>query len=231
MSMMDQERDIEVPTLEADDRLFTSTGDVWRANACLNFGDPEVGYVGGFKMASDRLVEHVASTGNDQDFLVYPIVFAYRQYLELRLKGVLRDASLLLGEPAPDPKLMGRHGLLPLWTKLRPLIERVFLDDSLQLDLIGDRLAEFEAIDPDSFAFRYATSKRGDLSLPTDLRQVNLVGLQKVVEKIASTLDGADTGVDVYLDAKAEMAEYHAEVVAEYSADPAAEYAAERPDY
>jgi len=224
---MEQDIDIEVPTLEVEDRLFTSAGDVWQASACLNFGDAEVGYVDGFKMASDRLVGHVISTGNDQDFLVYPIVFGYRHYLELRLKGLLRDASLLLGELAPDPKLMGRHRLLPLWTKIRPMLERIFSDDSLQLDLIGDRLAEIEAIDPDSFAFRYTTSKRGDLSLPADLRQINLAGFQNVVEKIASTLDGSATGIGVYLDAKAEAAQYNAEIAAEYAAESAAEHAAD----
>lgn len=32
------------------------------------------------------LVEHVGRTQIDQDALVYPIVFCYRQYLELLLK-------------------------------------------------------------------------------------------------------------------------------------------------
>lgn len=92
-------------------------------------------------------------------------------------------------------------------------------DISIEIQNHGPPDVHKAALDPDSFAFRYATSKRGDLSLPTDVRQINLVGLQKVMEKIAYTLDGANTGVDVYLDDKAEMAEYQAEVAAEYRAD------------
>jgi hypothetical protein len=57
--------------------------------------------VQGFRLAADLAVEHVVTTGNDQDSLVYPVVFGYRQYLELRLKGLLRDASRLLDEQEP----------------------------------------------------------------------------------------------------------------------------------
>lgn len=214
----------EVATLESGDRLFkVADGDGWMGNACLNFGDSEIGYVGGFRQAADLAVEHALSTGHDQDYLVYPIVFGYRQYLELRLKGLVRDASRLLDEADPSPKLMGGHRLSPLWAVVRPLLDRIFSGGSDQLDRIGDRVNEFEAMDPDSFAFRYATTKRGTPSLPVDLRHIDLANMRSVMEKIASALDGADTGIGVYLDDKAERREYYAEERRHYAEEARAE--------
>jgi len=78
--------------------------------ACLNFGHPEIGYVNGFRMIADLAVQHVLDTGNDQDYLVYPIVFSYRQYLELRIKGLLGDASQLLDAADPPSQLRAATG-------------------------------------------------------------------------------------------------------------------------
>jgi hypothetical protein len=198
----------DIDGLQAEERLFVASDDDWMNNACVNFGYPEEGYVGGFLRAADLAVEHVISTGTDQDYLVYPIVFGYRQYLELRLKGLLRDASNLLNEPAPSDRLMGKHKLIPLWRELRPLLDRVFSAESDQLDLIGGRIEEFSEMDPDSYTFRYATTKIGTLSLPEDLRHINLAHLRTVMAKIALMLDGADVGISVYLENKADMLEY-----------------------
>ena len=38
-----------------------------------------------------------------QDLLVYPIVYHYRHYLEVAIKGLIRQAQLLLGEPVDVP--------------------------------------------------------------------------------------------------------------------------------
>lgn len=202
----------EVPRLDAADRLFvpgSPPGD-WRGVACVNFGSPEIGYVEGFLRAADLAVQHVLKTGNDQDYLVYPIVFCYRQHLELRIKGLLLDACCLLGESLPSKELMGKHKLMPIWRMLCPLLDRIF-DNASELMIVGDRLQEFEDLDPDSFAFRYATSKAGKSLLPKDLEQVNLENLRDTMQKIADMLDAADTGVKVYLDNKAEAAIYRRE--------------------
>jgi len=196
----------KVDALTADDRLFAVGDKDWMSNACLNFGDPEVGYVDGFRKAADLAVEHVLLTRNDQDHLVYPVVFGYRQYLELRLKGLLRDASCLLDKVTPSPKLLGNHKLSPLWNELHPLLETIFGNDqSEQRRLIGERIEEFSEMDPDSFSFRYATTKTGSQSLPRDLWHINLARLRTVMGKIALILDGADNGISVYLEYKAEM--------------------------
>jgi hypothetical protein len=198
----------EAPRLEEGDRLFVSHDDDTMATACLNFGFIEHGYVNGFRMAADLAVDYVAAEHEHQDYLVFPAVFGYRQYLELRTKGLLKDASSLLDLPAPGQKLMSGHRLSPIWSRLEPLLVEIFGADSDQPERIRKCVAEFDALDPGSYAFRYATTNRGDLSLPTDLKWISLTNLRNVIAKIAATLDGLDVGLGVYLDQKAQDRSY-----------------------
>lgn len=83
--------------------LFQSDND-WKNNACLNFtSDPTHGYIEGYKRAADLLVAHVMEKGKDQDYLVYPITFLYRQHLELRIKEIIADGRNLLDEGSGHP--------------------------------------------------------------------------------------------------------------------------------
>ncbi|MCI5221569.1 MAG: hypothetical protein D3924_02515 [Candidatus Electrothrix sp. AR4] len=76
--------------------LFIGCDD-WEMNACLNFShDMSYGYIEGYLRAADRLVKHVFDTSKDQDVLVYPIAFMFRQHIELRLKSIIDIGRKLL---------------------------------------------------------------------------------------------------------------------------------------
>jgi hypothetical protein len=47
----------------------------------------------GYKMAADVLIEN---SGRYPDFLIYPIVFLYRQYIELRLKQIIIQGNSII---------------------------------------------------------------------------------------------------------------------------------------
>jgi hypothetical protein len=75
------------PWPKKGNQLFKSDAD-WINNACLNFKEDQLNlYAIGYKRAAELLLEHVKNSGRDQDTLVYPIIFLYRHYLELRLKS------------------------------------------------------------------------------------------------------------------------------------------------
>lgn len=209
----------EVPGLDPSDRLFVDDATDWQNNACLNFGYPEIGYVEGFKKAADLAVDHVVNTARDQDYLVYPIVFGYRQYLELRLKGLLRDVTRLLDRTAPATGIMGQHRLIPLWDQLHPLLLTALPDGEDAFGRIRPRLHEFEELDPHSYAFRYATTKKGTKSVPEDVHRISLTHLRATMAKVASHLDDADMAIGAQLDHKDEMAQYYADEAAEWG-DP-----------
>lgn len=184
------DEDFELPWPRAGDVLFVEAKDWWM-NACVNYGGSLM-YALGYRRAGDALVEQVATTHSDQDFLVYPIVFCYRQYLELMLKADLCEARALFGIAAStvrrDP--MDNHPLLALWHELRPLIERRRPGGGPEPEYVGEALGQFDAVDRHSFAFRYATGKKGTPSLPNDMLRINLRNLSEVTARIGNFLEG-----------------------------------------
>lgn len=185
-------------------------GDDWWHNACLNFmgGDPQwFGYARGYKLAGDICVAHISEKRGDQDFLVYPILFNYRQYIKLSLKSIIRDARKLLDERGDVPQT---HNLLALWNTAKPLILRAEpKGDRRDIPNVGECLRRFDELDPTSQNFRYPVDGEGQPSLPSDLHRVNLRQVRDVVDRLGGFLDSASMILGIYLDHKAEMdAEY-----------------------
>src|SRR5947209_3389712 len=58
-------------------------------------------YAEGYKALADAGVEHAKRW--DMDIVVYPIIFCYRQYLELRLKELIVTAGALLDQNLVRP--------------------------------------------------------------------------------------------------------------------------------
>ncbi len=191
------------PWPQKGDQLFTS-GDDWWHNACLNYGsdDWEL-YIVGYKKAGDALVEHVGEVRHGQDYFVFPIIFVYRQYLELRIKKLIRDSKNLLAEP---PQFAKTHDLSALWIECRPLLEKLEPKaETDDLDAVGEAIQQFCELDPSSEAFRYPVTRKDTPSLPSDLRYINLRILSEVMDKMSSFLEAAEMMVLVYLDHKHDM--------------------------
>lgn len=98
-----------------------------------------------FRVAAERLLD-AALAANETWEAAYPILFCYRHGLEVTLK------SLVPGAPQ-------KHGLADLWAALQPRLAGKHPAD--QLVWLGDRIAEFEHVDPRSTAFRYADAVPG----------------------------------------------------------------------
>lgn len=112
-----------LPWPAAGDALFKDDEPDWKNNACFYFGISDETRIDGFKLAADMLVAAIVSSPVDQDVLVYPIVFNYRQYLELRLKA-LRVYGFDLYEWPITGAL--NHKLLPVWMDCKRVIAAHF---------------------------------------------------------------------------------------------------------
>jgi len=189
----------ESPWPRRGDQLFTDDED-WMNNACLGWSRDEWDAYGeGYKRAADILVLHVMETQQGQDYLVFPVVFLYRQYLEVRLKHLLRDGFRLhdISEGLP-----GTHRLMAVWQRCRPLIEQVWPEGPRQdLDAVQEVIEQFDRKDPGSTAFRYPVDRDGNRSLPTKER-LNLRQMAEVMERTAALLDACSTGFQEYLQNK-----------------------------
>lgn len=199
----------ELPRPKKGDVLFTY-GDDWPNNACLNYvkgADAWGLYSVGYRAGAERLAEYVIDQHREQDTLIYPIVFLWRHYVELRLKGLLDSARQLTDQPL---KANLDHKVLALWQKLRPLLEAIEPNaDTETLDAVEEIVSQFDQVDTDSFAFRYPLSKKGIPSLPSELYHINIRNLTEVMQRVGSFLDSADIMLDVYLEHKAEMESYY----------------------
>ncbi len=182
--------------------------DDWRDNACLNFmHGPQWCAMGhGFRLAADAAVEHATQKGRDHDYLVFPILANYRQFIELSLKGIISDCRLLLDEPGGAPET---HSIEALWHTAKPLLHRVEPgSDPRDIRNVGDCLKRFHDLDPTSQETRYPVDRDGNPTL-AGLQHVNLRQVREVVDRLGDFLEVVEMALSAYLDNKAEaLAEF-----------------------
>ncbi len=192
-----------LPWPRKGDTLFDSADD-WYHNARVNWlPDGWDAYAIGYKRAGDILVGHIVDMHRDRDKIVFPIVFNYRQYIELRLKKLIRDGRRLLDEQEPFPRT---HDLQKLWSSCRDLISKIEPNGSkADIEAVDDAIEKFCSVDPGSDSFRYPVDRDGNPSLPDTLRLINLRQLRDAMDRLAAFFDAVSTMFSVYLDRKHEM--------------------------
>ena len=178
--------------------LFASDPDLFH-NAHLDRGFISWGlYADGYRRAAELLVKQ-AKTYRDRNTLIYPIVFLYRQYLELSLKDFITQGNRV---EVRNPRPM-HHRLNALWDICcRIARERGLPISKGRLRIIKQHVDEFERFDPTSEAFRYPVTTKNTPSIPDHGRRLSLRGLaaamrgfSKAFRELSSLLD-AD--VDIY---------------------------------
>jgi hypothetical protein len=181
--------------------LFCSGKD-YHNNACLNWGTDNFQVMcSGYLLGAELLVDSVVDSGRNQDLLVYPIIFQYRHYVELRLKELIDLGRGLTGETGKDP---WGHSLLALWRKARPLLERIETGSPKEdLNAVEEVILQFEKFDGTGESFRYwkDSNERNPLA---SLNHINLRILRDVMKGITAFFEGASIQFSVYLDQKRE---------------------------
>jgi hypothetical protein len=175
------------------ERLFRWDKD-YHFNACLNCIGPTLATVAtSYKEGGDALA-HAAHKGDVMlDYAILPIVFLYRQYIELSLKYILETSRALEGKGFGYPK---HHNLKELWAEAKGLITQHYGKDTPpEIDYIDPCIEEFHEHDPGSFSFRYPTDKKGNVNL-RGLSHINLRNLYETMGRLAAFLDciGGDLG-------------------------------------
>lgn len=189
--------------LKSDDQLFIEAEDWWM-NACLDsYHDPTELYIIGYKEAGDSLVNSVAGRSGTGDSLIFPIVFLYRHYLELRLKSLLYDGNRLLDI---EHKQKSEHQLSKLWSKVRDVLVELWLNESKDdLAAFDSLINQFEQVDPRSTTFRYPKDFDGNNSFQMNSPRVNLRNLKEVVGAMATILEGSAAAISEYQGYKNDM--------------------------
>lgn len=194
------DRGFELSWPKNGEKLFTNDGGM--NNACLNWQSSNFeAMCSGYLRGAELLMEHVLRGRRDQDLLVYPIIYQYRHYLELRLKQLSKLCGSLLGKKVEVP---WHHSLLKLWMLARPLIQAAAPQDPKKdLDAVEETIRELDRIDPNGEAFRYSETK-GHSHLAS-VRHIDLANLGKVISGLTSFFEGATTMFEEHLGWKSEM--------------------------
>ncbi len=152
----------------------------------------------GYLRAAQRLVKTISDNAWGVDYMVYPVIFLYRHWFELRLKNIID-----LGRQLVQVRESGydtTHSLGRLWPVARDLIQKVWEGDRpSEFDLIESIISDFEKFDPYSQAFRYPITRNGENQLE-GLNEINVMYFSDQMDKIAEFIDGAAMGISVYLD-------------------------------
>lgn len=170
-------------------------------NACLHFAADDTHlYIYGYKHAAELLVEHVLNGNTGLDTLIYPILFLYRQCLELQLKSLIKRGSSLLDSPR---RALPIHNLNTLWADCKEILEKIFDndDDRRSINEIGNIVLQLSEVDPNAQAFRYPKDTKGNESL-LGIRHINLKAVADTIGAIIDLLDGAETGISEYMQYK-----------------------------
>lgn len=178
-----------------------------------DWGDRWSTYATGYKKAADLVVDQVKNGIGYQDFLVYPVMFLYRQYLELSIKNLIFMSWRLLNITSDDD--LRAHDIKRYWSKCNALLQQISPGDSIQaLRDVGRLIDQFSEHDPISMAFRYPVSlpdKATKERKPTlqGLSVVNLRNAQDVIANISVLFAGAEAQIGSYLsDQRAMEAEF-----------------------
>lgn len=141
-------------------------------------------YVEGYFLAARELLEGP----RDQFFMLfvlYPVLFLYRHYLELELKGQMMDIGRQLNKTPPE--FSTDHDVLSLWKKLKSMLPKTH--DALRNAANIERvLRDIHLIDPKSLDTRYGLRK--DLLTPSVLNplKVDLDNLRDTMDRLHGEL-------------------------------------------
>ncbi len=149
-----------------------------------------------------------------RNFTVFPIIFLYRHYIELRLKEIILNNWEFLERVKSFPS---GHDIYKLWNICRACLKetdklvdpgfaqsREYVEQIIgAYDALETDLNKFAEIDPDSQHFRYPVDAQGNpISIDNKLLAKLQRELPELVKRISYNLDGISTGIYTILQDK-----------------------------
>ena len=186
---------------KAGDRLFVQSCWAIDAEIATRRGERLYRMKKAFKTAADLLVSHTEPNAHERRNLVWPIVFCYRQYIELALKDMIADhGSKVVPEIKPE---WNSHGLHGLWKSYKTVIDstlsEINANDLPEVVAVEACIEEFDRIDAGSYTFRYPTDTEGkQTEIP--FSSIDLYHLRNVMEGIYVFLDANESAVNAHFD-------------------------------
>ena len=205
-------------------KLFEAEEDWWQCGYVYSeergkwYGSVWDAYADGYLEAVKCLIKAVKRNELSTDTFGYPIFFLFHQYLELRMKEIIRSGRILSGD---NSRFQKGHDLTQLWGECKKELKGLEEwkdynerdDEARQNCLTLDHFIREMNKDPQGQSFRYPVDREGNNLLNGEAVQaLNVKNLATVVEWVSMELDGISTGISEARDAQAECrAEFEGE--------------------
>lgn len=187
------------------DKLFKEEKDLRTGARIGNKTNKFYLYSEGYKEAARILYKFCQENPFYNQSIIYPLVFNYRQFIELRVKELIIMGYKYLDDSEGD--FPDEHNLLKLWNiyrnKILPNIDRNI--ESEMLNNVERIICEFSAEDPKSMSFRYPVTRRPDRKPSLNRVSIDLENFRNVIEKVIYFFDWQWEMISYYEDFKQEM--------------------------
>ena len=173
--------------------LFKSTKD-WQNDSILyKSRDLWLYYAEGFKLSAELIEKELIDKQEDRDLLIYPLLYLYRHYIELKCKEVIAVGKEILGTENYLPK--GGHDLMTLWTNAHNTLKAVWKDGYTKpKGSIVAKVKEFHKTDLKSDEFRYPVDKDGRNSL-AQIERINYRNFRDEFAEVKQYLEEIADGI------------------------------------
>lgn len=161
------------------------------------------GYVEGYRRSALALFEYAVSSRSSPEYMLFPIAFAWRHYLEIALKDIIAAGRELAREEWGFPN---GHKLMELWKLARPYIAELGDPNAPELNIVEENLREFDRIDHHGDGFRYPLNReRTGPSLQAPPENVSLRLLNDAMDAVAMFLSAVRSELSARMDYINEM--------------------------
>ena len=156
----------------------------------------------GYEEAANHLVDIALEHRHRREALIFPILFLYRHYIELRLKYFIST----YGHHAGIEPEWKTHNLTILWCQFKEIFVEFggeVQDPDDAYTTVENIVAQFAKVDPGSFSYRYPRDTKGD-PVPIDQNNLDLETLKDVMGGLSAYFGGCEGHFDS-LDSAAEL--------------------------
>lgn len=160
-------------------------------------------YSEGYKNAANKLFEFCLENRFYLNTMIYPLVFNYRQFVELRLKELIIMGYKYHGI---DKDFSDEHRLIILWRTYRTeIIEPLNEITTQELDNVERVISQFNTEDPRSMCFRYPVSTGPERKASINRNTIDMENFKKVIDKLICFFDWQWDMLSNYQDLQNEM--------------------------
>lgn len=144
-------------------------------------------YAEGYKIAAELIENKLLENPEKQDFLIYPLVYTYRHYLELKLKEIIVEGHDILSQTKDFQK--ENHNLIKLWLELQRTMKLVYKEEyQAPPPTIEKKIKELHDTDINSDGFRYPINQKGKQNLE-NLKIINFRNFKDEVFEVKRYLE------------------------------------------